>query len=214
MRRFFLHMGITIKLMFVMLFALPAQAEMIGTITNLKGDVLLQRHNSEVPAPIKIDTEIFIGDQIETLNDQSAVEITFIDNTNIFISGERGALIIDEYVFDPEVAEQGRARFSLINATFRYIGGILSKTNNADVQVELAFGSIGIRGTKFWRTMSDKQCWIYLEEGAISVFNEAGEQILVPGQGTRLTDKQIAPENAQMWDPGRVSWIKQTVKAQ
>ena len=190
-----------------------SQQTQIGTINQITGSVLIESQGEEQPITAKIGDPIHLNDTILTDEGDLAI-ISFIDQTSITLSGADGSLTIDEYVFDPQIPENNIAEYTALQGSFKYIGGLISKDNPNSTNINLDFGSIGIRGTTLWRTMKDHECWIFLEKGEISVSNNAGQVTLLPGDGTRIRDMNIAPAEVQPWAEEKISWIKSTVNNQ
>ncbi len=187
-----------------------ATQESIGNISIVIGDVEIQHiDNAEQKAEQK--TSIYLGDVISTKNDDSFVRVDFIDGTNITMNGTDAELTIDEYIFDPANLTGNKANFRILRGSFEFVGGLLDKGDSENVQIDLDFGSIGVRGTKVLRAMKDNECWIYLEEGEIRVFNDAGTRILKAGDGTRIKDKSISPTKVKPWGQKNIDWIKSEV---
>lgn len=175
-----------------------------GTVTTLHGKAFLTHDG--VTAPLKVNAPVSLGDTIET-KDGARAQIVFADGTDITI-GENGSLSIDDFVYDPEGAALKKARFSILHTAFVYLSGAHDKKAQPDAAVRVDFGSIGIRGTKLYRGMRDGQCWIYLEEGNISVANKSGVVNLQPGDLTRMSSQKTAPTKPVKWDPADLDWIK------
>lgn len=175
-----------------------------GTVIKLTGQAFLTHDGKKVP--LKANTEISLGDVIETQNN-THVEVEFIDGTNITI-GSNGILTIDDFVYDAEGKKLDKARFSILRTAFIYLSGTHDEKAQPDVAVKVDFGSIGIRGTKLYRGMRDGKCWIYLEDGAITVSNKAGISNLSPGQLTTMSSLTKAPSPAVSWTAEDLAWIK------
>jgi hypothetical protein len=72
---------------------------------------------------------------------------------------------------------------------------------------------VGIRGTEFWGgPIDDQMLGVFLIEGAVSVSNAAGQQILnLPGQGTNIAAPGAAPGPVTLWAPDKVNRALATV---
>lgn len=199
------------------LFLLPQQSlaaseaaahGVIAHATFVHGDVSLEREGHE-PVSIALGDALYEGDTLRT--DQGEyVELEFIDNTHIELTGMNGSLTLNEYVFDPENPADNKAHYSVLKGSFKYISGLLSHhdAEKSNITIDLDFGSIGIRGTTVYRAMSDGECWIFLEDGLIDVSNDGGSVSLQPGDGTRIHDLAVAPVDAAPWGQKRIDWIK------
>lgn len=200
---------------FTLLTTTAAQASMpepIGVAARVIKDVSVLRHDQQAPTPLALNAPIYLGDTIITANEESFVRVDFIDETHITMNGEESELTIDKYIFDPKKVAEGSAKFTILKGSFEFVGGLLDKGAEENVQIDLDFGSIGVRGTKILRSMKDNECWIYLEEGSIRVFNEGGSVDMKPGDGTRISSKLKAPHEVAPWKQKNIDWIKRVTK--
>lgn len=196
-------------LTFITIPTLAQAAQIVGKATSVIGDVKIKTAKSEA-LPLAQGFEIALGDTLLT-SKGGFVTVSFIDKSTLNLNGADGSLTIDEYVFDPAKLSEGKAKFSILKGSFEFIGGLLDKGEDENVQIKMDFGSIGVRGTKVLRAMRDHECWIYLEEGEVRVFNDGGEVMLKAGDGTRMHDTSIAPLPAEPWSDKNIAWIKKTV---
>ena len=141
------------------------------------------------------------------------LEVTFTDNTRLTL-GEKAELTLDKYVFNP-AAGSGTIKFGVVGA-FRFHSGQVSKLASSDVSVTTPVAIIGIRGTEFWGgPIDDQALGVFLIEGAVSVSNAAGEQILrQPGQGTNIATPGSAPGPVTVWPQDKVNRAIATVTFQ
>ena len=183
----------------------------IGQATLVIDNVTVMHNGQEQTSDLKEGDAIYIGDVITTKTDDSYVRIDFADETNITMNGEEGELTIDEYIFDPANLDSSKAKFTMLRSSFEFVGGLIDKGEAENTQIDLDFGSIGVRGTKILRSMKDGECWIYLEDGEIRVFNDGGEVFLKPNDGTRMGSKTVAPTPSKPWGQKNIDWIKSEV---
>ena len=103
-------------------------------------------------------------------------------------------------MFD-SAAGSGTIKFGLVGP-FRFVSGQVSKLASADVSVTTPVAIVGIRGTEFWGgPIDDQVLGVFLIEGAVSVSNAAGQQLLnSPGQGTN----SAAPGPVTFWAPDKI----------
>lgn len=151
----------------------------------------------------KFNLPVYMNDTIETGADSKA-HILFIDDTEITL-GENASLTIDEYIFDPEYTSANAGRFAITKGTFLFISGLLSKKERPDVQVDTSYGTIGIRGTKFWGGMLDDEYGVLVEEGEITVQTQRGRIEVKEGLGTTIRSRNAIPARAHIWSPERIS---------
>jgi hypothetical protein len=183
--------------------------EAVRRITKSEGSVTIERAVGDEVAS-EDDTAIFLGDSVETGYGSKAL-ITFIDQTEITIA-EDARLRIDEFVFNKKNNSANKARFNFMKGGFSYVSGLIAKKPDPDVRLDMAFGSIGIRGTEVWGGMLDKECRIYVENGEIDVFNEFGHTTLRHGQGTRIREARKSPTGTEVWGDNVITWIKSQVE--
>lgn len=187
--------------------SIPAFAlDSVGRIQNVKGDVRVISGERDTQA--NLDMPVYLNDQILTDAGEYVI-ITFADDSQITLTGMDGSLTIDRFVYDPETPTNNDAEFSILKASFEFTSGLISKTSQKG-RINLDFGSIGIRGTHLYRSMKDMECWIFLKEGEIDVFNDAGQVSLKAGEGTRLAAMDKHPTPKALWSQDNIDWITQT----
>jgi hypothetical protein len=191
--------------------ATPARAEAtpIGAVTAVSGAATVSRTGQDAPATVAPGNPVFANDHVKTEKD-ARLAIRFVDGTELQMGGG-GSLAIDSYVYDPKKPAENKAHFSILKTAFRYVSGKISKTPDPDVRIDLDLGAIGIRGTRLVRAMRDGQCWIYLEEGHITVSNGGGNVTLAPRQMTRLSSKTTAPLAPAAWSEDDIAWARREI---
>jgi hypothetical protein len=185
----------------------PVQAASVGHVADVVGSVTLTHANAS--APLKAGDAIQQHDIIET-TDKSRAKLVFEDKTELVVAG-RGKLTIDEFVYNPDKAADNKATLSILGQAFSYAGGLIEKGEKPDVKLNLDFGSIGIRGTKIYRAMTNRECWIYIERGAVDVSNKGGQVHLKSGEGTIMSAQAKAPAPPHIWNAKDLIWIKSQV---
>jgi hypothetical protein len=166
-----------------------AAQEAIGTISRIQGEASATR--SGATRALSLNAAVFRTETVATA-ETARLEVTFTDNTRLTL-GEKANLTLDSYVFD-SAAGSGTIKFGLVGA-FRFVSGQVSKLASADVRVTTPVAIVGIRGTEFWGgPIDDQALGVFLIEGAASVSNAAGQQLLnLPGQGTNIAGPGAAP---------------------
>jgi len=184
-----------------------AAQDAIGTISRIQGEASATRGGAT--RALGVNATVFSNESVST-GEAARLEVTFRDQTRLTL-GERARLTLDRYVFDP-AAGSGTIKFGLVGA-FRFVSGQLSKLASAEVNVTTPVAVVGIRGTEFWGGPIDNQALgVFLIEGAVSVSNAAGEQILsAPGQGTNIAAPGAAPGSVTVWAPDKVNRAIATV---
>ncbi|MGH6922763.1 MAG: FecR family protein [Propylenella sp.] len=184
-------------------------AEEIGAVSRTQG---MSSGNVEGKIEmLRIDSSVFHQEIVST-GTSSRLEITFADGTQLTL-GEKAEMTLDRFVYDP-ASGTGELKLGIVGA-FRFISGQASKMANADVTVTTPVATVGIRGTDFWGGPIDDQFGVLLIEGAVSVSNAAGEQVLdTPGEGTNIAAPGAAPGNVTFWPQDKVTRAFATVTFQ
>jgi hypothetical protein len=184
-----------------------AAQDAIGTISRIQGEASATR--SGATRALSLNAAVFRTETVATA-ETARLEVTFTDNTRLTL-GEKANLTLDSYVFD-SAAGSGTIEFGLVGA-FRFVSGQVSKLASADVRVTTPVAIVGIRGTEFWGgPIDDQALGVFLIEGAVSVSNAAGQQLLnLPGQGTNIAAPGAAPGPVTFWAPDKVSRAIATV---
>jgi len=184
-----------------------AAQDAIGTVSRIQGEASGTRNGAI--RTLGLNSSVFLNEVLSTAQ-TARLEVTFTDNTRLTL-GEKAKLTLDTYVFD-SAAGNGTIKFGLVGA-FRFVSGQVSKLASADVSVTTPVAAVGIRGTEFWgEPIDDQALGVFLIEGAVSVSNAAGQQILsLPGQGTNIAAPGAAPGPVTIWPPDKVNRALATV---
>jgi hypothetical protein len=184
--------------------------EVIGAVSRIQGDASGTRGGAM--RALALNAAVFRNEVVSTGN-AARLEITFADNTRLTL-GERARLTLNRYVYNPG-AGRGTIRFRVAGA-FRFLSGQVSRLPRSDVAVTTPHATIGVRGTEFWGGPIDNQVLgVFLIEGAVSVSNAAGRQILNQrGQGTNIARRGAAPGPVTFWPQDKVNRALATVAFQ
>jgi hypothetical protein len=187
-----------------------AAQEAIGAVSRIQGDASGTRGGAT--RALALNAAVFRNEIVSTGN-AARLEITFADNTRLTL-GERARLTLDRYAYNPG-AGRGTIRFRVAGA-FRFVSGQVSRLPRSDVAVTTPHATIGVRGTEFWGgPIDDQVLGVFLAEGAVSVSNAAGRQILnQPGQGTNIARRGAAPGPVTFWPQDKVNRALATVAFQ
>jgi hypothetical protein len=198
---------IAMMLLFGFVSGQAAAQEAIGVVSRIQGEARGTRGGTT--RALGLNASVFLNETVST-GEAARLEVTFIDDTRLTI-GEKAKLTLDTYVFDP-AAGSGTIKFGVAGA-LRFVSGKLTKLASSDVSVTTAVATLGIRGTEFWGgPIDDQALGVFLIEGAVSVSNAAGEQILrQPGQGTNIATPGSAPGPVTVWPQDKVNRAVATV---
>lgn len=174
--------------------------EAIGSVSRIQGE----SHGTVNGATeaLSLDSSVFL-DEVVTTGEEARLEVTFADGTQLTL-GERAEMTLDTFVYDPS-GGTGTVKFGVVGA-FRFVSGQASKLASADVSVTTPVATVGIRGTEFWGgPIDDQELGVFLIDGAVSVANAAGEQILdEAGEGTNIAAPGEAPGPVTFWPQDKV----------
>jgi len=175
--------------------------EAIGAVSRIQGEARGTRGGTT--QALSINTSVFPNEVVST-GEGGRLEITFTDDTRLTL-GEKAKLTLNRYVFDP-AAGSGMIRFKVAGA-LRFLSGQILKLRTSVVRITTPVAVVGVRGTEFWAGPIDNQALgVLLIEGAVSVSNAAGQQILrQAGQGTNIAAPGAAPGPVTFWPPDKVN---------
>ncbi|MCB9991125.1 MAG: FecR domain-containing protein [Rhodospirillales bacterium] len=201
---------------FILVFAVTAitpafaqdQSPAIGTIAEVEGAAAIQQSGQAKIA--EVGQDVHMNDIIETGPD-SKLMVLFIDETELTL-GEESRLTVDEYVFDPEDPADNKGRFSVLRGAFIFTTGLIKKGQETpDVQIETAYGSIGIRGTTVWGGPIDDEYNVFVQDGEVSFATDRGRVRIRPGEGTKVYSRSAIPDRARKWGEAKIGRATQTV---
>jgi hypothetical protein len=209
MRRIFVLAAVLLTAMLAARPTLAADTQ-IGSITRMQGEAFWRAGSA--PALLSVGAPVFSNQKVGTGAD-ARLELTFDDGTQLTL-GEHAEMTLDTFVYDPA---QGTGKMALaVKGAFRFVSGQVSKQPNAQVAVATPVATVGIRGTEFWGgPIDDQALGVFLIDGAVTVTNAAGEQVLdAPGQGTNIATPGAAPGDVTIWPQDKVDRAIATVTFQ
>ena len=182
----------------------------IGTILEVEGSATVTTTKGTVAAAIK--TPIHMHDVIST-GPQSRVFILFIDDTKFTLSAST-KLTVDQYVFDPDNAKNNKGVYDVLEGTFKYTSGLLTKTAKPDVTIKTNYGEIGVRGTVLWGGRLKDSYGVHVDEGAVQVQNSAGAVYVPSGKGTMVKSAKDKPTSAAVFPKEMLDFMQSGVLLQ
>lgn len=187
----------------------PAQAAddaAIGTILSIDGTATVQLADAKDTIPAKAQMHIHMHDVIKT-GPKSRLFLEFVDNTQMTLA-ESTKLTVDEYVFDPDNKADNKARYNVMEGTFDYLSGLVTKKKDPDVKIQTAYGAIGIRGTSLWGgNVPGHGYGIHVAEGQIGVSNGGGSVNFGAGLGTFIPGPGQPPGPPGPWTQDELNFI-------
>jgi len=128
----------------LMLCALPALAQEVGTVAEFEGSADIGRGGAWTPAAIGAPVEQ--GDQLRT-GKPGRFKIVFQDDSVLSVS-EQSLVVVSEQVFDP-ANSKARSYFDLIHGKLNSIVSDYYGRPGSSYQVKTATAVAGVRGTEF-----------------------------------------------------------------
>ncbi len=172
----------------------------IGEVIEVEGQSYYVRPNKRKRI-IKINDPIYLNSILQTGKD-SKVLILFIDDTQLTLA-EQTELTIDEYVFDPYDPEENEAEFSIVDGSFHWFSGMISKRERPRVRINTSIGSIDIRGTEFWAGEIDQGYGIDVTKGLVSFAGNWGNIELPAGKSAFIPRSLQKPDDSIKWSEER-----------
>ena len=180
------------KLLFILLLSFQFTHAMAntGTAVNIEGSALING------SALFTDDVIKAGDVIKT-GANSSVAILMEDETILGI-GENTSFKVTEYSFNAAKPAESKVSFSLLTGTFRYISGLIAKSNPENIKVTAGTATIGIRGTSFSMTYdgTTRVISVAVVDGEIFVTSGDVTIQIIEGDILKGTLEDIAAGNA------------------
>jgi hypothetical protein len=145
-----------------------AQADAVGRITQVEGQVDILKGGKLPANPVKLQDAVESGDVLRTKS-LSKAQITFIDNSIITLSPE-SRLAIDEYQFKPE-QQQRNAVMNLFQGMAHVVVNKLFKADQPDFVIKTQTAVTGVRGTDFGVRVQPNASTILNFQGVTQVAN-------------------------------------------
>lgn len=194
-----------------LLCAAPAWAEdakPIGAVMAVEGPATIKRVTAENAEELAVAMPVYMNDTIET-GAAARVIVLFVDETKLVL-GENVLTSVDEYLYDPTATSGNRMRVSVPRGAFQFVSGLVAKQPRPDVEIEIPYGSIGLRGTAVWGGDLD-QYGVLVLDGKVSVQTKRGSTMLNKGEGVDLANINAAPAGRKVWGQPKVDRAVATV---
>lgn len=166
-----------------LLWAVPAGAAPVGRFILVEGEVEVLPQSRPPAKAVKVQDEVFKGDQVRT-RVQSRAQVRFVDDTVVTISPS-SSVIIEDYWFDPGKGFREAVLHLLRGLSYTVVNRIL-QTEKPDFLLKTQTAVFGVRGTKIFTLAGVRYSGHYLEEG------EGEVQSLVVPSALRLRSMEFA----------------------
>src|SRR6516164_3113063 len=149
-----------------------------------------------------IGQEVVFNERIST-DARGQTQVLFLDESTMTV-GPSSDMVIDQFVYDPN-AGTGKLAASLTRGVFRFVGGKLSKQDNA-VTMRTPTATIGIRGGLILVNLSpDGQLQVVFGYGlgvTVTGLNGIAQTITRPGFQVTVAGRGAAPSEPSPAPPG------------
>ena len=139
MRQF---LGTLLIVIVLVAFARDASSAAIGSVVEQQGVTSVERQGEE--SNLEQGSEVEFMDTVKT--GKGNLGITFIDDTNVAVSSQ-SSLIIDDFVYDPNNADNSKLALKVAAGTVRYASGNVAKLAKQNVDIRTPTAKILVRGT-------------------------------------------------------------------
>ncbi|WP_238122808.1 MULTISPECIES: FecR family protein [unclassified Xanthobacter] len=164
----------------------------VGTLEAATGEVLLER--AAAGAPAAAGTALLPGDSIRT--GKGARAVLLLGAATRLRLGADARLRIDRF----EAGEGGA--FTLVEGALLYER--IVRGAQPEVTVTAPFGSVIVRGTRFFIGRIDGAYGVLVLRGSARVSAGGGTVTLEPGEGTEVFPAEIGPEPPRPWSEARM----------
>lgn len=136
----------------IVLFFCPGVYAGIGNITELQGTTIeVKRKSQSIKGQNNGDIESM---DTVVVGSKSEAGITFKDKTKVKIT-ENSRLVIDDFVYDPNIRDAGKLGMKVALGTVRYASGQVAKNSPQNVNIKTPTATIAVRGTDFAMTVDE-----------------------------------------------------------
>jgi len=184
----------------VLLVAVPAMAEPVGTVAEVDGQAEIGRGGAWLPATVGLAIEV--GDTLRT-GRPGRLRAVFQDES-VIVLGDDSQLIVVEHVFAPD---QGvfRSFMRLVSGKLRALASDYYQRIGASYQVETVTAVAGVRGTQFIVNVAPSSTEIVGIDGVVAVNSlddSPRRAVLVTAQEMTIVVRGQLPTAPRQLTPG------------
>jgi hypothetical protein len=199
-------------------------AQPIGVAAALKGEVVRTAsfQTNAAIGQMSSGQQVFLGDDIK-VGGNGRLQVMLVDET-IFTLGANAVMRIDEFVYDPNAAENNTLTTSITQGAFRFVSGQVARRGPDAMTVKLPSATIGVRGTSVAGEVAPNGAAqvillgpaidnnLGLPAGAINVANNSGGvDITRPGFVTEIATGNVPPAPPQQATPAQIRNLEQAL---
>ena len=143
-------LGTLLIVIVLVAYARDASSAAIGSVVEQEGVTSVERQGEE--SNLEKGSDVEFMDTVKT--GKGNLGITFIDDTNVAVSSQ-SSLIIDDFVYDPNNADNSKLALKVAAGTVRYASGNVAKLAKQNVDIRTPTAKILVRGTAFSMTVDE-----------------------------------------------------------
>jgi hypothetical protein len=210
-----LNLFFILFIVFILFISATKDTDIFGKVTLVLGDVKIYTLDGSQPSSLKINTNILLGDTIET-GKESKAEIIMTDNKTKIIIMEKTKVKLSSLI-NPEKQKQ-----TIISILFGSVSSIVQKLSGSSTYViQTPNGSASVRGTEFAVSVSDTVDTVVSVTDGVVVYqkDEGGQYYSVTQNQYCITEIDKSPEissgefETQTWLNDRNSQFEQNSAA-
>ena len=212
--------GLTLSLAGLLFSHVARGAEFIGVTAALKGEVLRVASLQETASigALSSGEKIYLGDEIKVA-DSGRLQVMLVDET-VFTLGSGAEMVIDQFVYDPNQANQLSANIK--KGAFRFVSGKIAKSKRDAMKVAVPGATIAVRGTQVAGIVDDQgTADIVLlgpgpnsfgaTPGAIGISNELGTTDVLRGGYAVTVTPEVPPTEPVVAEPSLLQRLESAV---
>jgi hypothetical protein len=162
--------------------AAAAEPTAIGAVDKVQAQV--EATQAGETRPLAVASDLFFRDRCRS-GEGARMQATLKDGTQLTL-GERAALVIDAFVYDPSTS-RGQLAIRIAKGAFLFVSGRIEGMPGAKVQIDTPAAGIGVRGTTVWGGPIDEGFGVLALSGEVTVTGRLGGTVtLRQGEGTML----------------------------
>ena len=177
----------------------------VGAITHLSGTLSVRRADGSMRL-LSVKSAVDEGDTLHTAQGTYA-RMKFADGGEVVLRPE-SQLKVEAYKFDEQKPAADNVLVSLMKGGMRSVTGLIGRRSRDKVAFTAPSATIGIRGTHFGALICQNDCasivtpsggpplnglHVDVLDGAVTISNSAGQQVLNAGQFGYVRDSVTAP---------------------
>lgn len=182
-------------------------ADVVGSVILSFGDNIAKAADGSERV-LKRHSDVYASDVLTT-GDKGRLQLRFSDHSRLALK-PASVFRIDEYQFDQQQPEQGKAIFKLLQGGMRTISGKIGKSKPDNYRLETTVATIGIRGTHYGVQYTEEGVYCETVDGAIDVMTDIGQMRVNAGEGASVSANGAIEKSAATGQTGDYLMRKST----